>query len=802
MSIDLIEELAVLGVTTSVNAIKGTAYANIAAINAAKIANTLQQNTYLIPGNGNGLNVTVTGTGTTAVLSGSGSYPTYAELLADSAAGNLPIGAYYAIDADAMYAWNGVTLSPVDGATVVPLLPGTGNAAANSAAIQAALNGGGTVELFAQGPIYMAVMAEIPNHTTVVLGDGLELRQATSVPFCFFTNSHWNSTPLAVTSITSTIITGAVGLVVKRVQTVVTYSETPDVLAGDGILIKGDTTGYYNGIWEVGSVSGNAVTFYMSLGGSNAAPANGAGTMTATRSNINCRVTGRGKLNGEYISLNKTAANDYGDYAMMWNNCLNPVLDGGVKFYDTAKGGLMAANCQNPVSSGLEFNLNTAGDCVHYYGPMFGYPVIESLTGTSGDDGAVFDTACENGYTQWFPPNAGGSFYGGGRISRINLHHGGNSADVVLYCSGGLLADNGFRMFGTYTIEDIQQQLKNNSNTNGHMTNHAGFVIGGGYVPQNGGVEHVVLKNVTGSIILMNATGGNISVDSVTIDNHSNPVVGDYGGITVGDNMTIGKLTVIDSDYTNAIDGGSGNYITFLSTTFEVGTLNIIRPKINNLDTTYGYTLFGGFTANGGTLGSVVIDSPSLGNHCFLLGDSGFAPSGVVPVSIRDAYNLPSDAYPISPGTGSWDINVSGASATSPIFNFYGTNAINLSFSGIINTATSLFINVEANLTLINPENYLAPQRATPSTSGTVSTHNMAGYQRLIVAPAGTIAALTLDLPANPINGEVLEMTFTQAVTALTVSGGTMTGIGSGVAAGFGGKWIYSAADTKWLMFS
>jgi hypothetical protein len=332
------------------------------------------------------------------------------------------------------------------------------------------------------------------------------------------------------------------------------------------------------------------------------------------------------------------------------------------------------------------------------------------------------------------------------------------------------------------------------------MNNHAGFTVGGGYVPQNGGVDNIVISNITGSCNLSNAGGGNITIGSVTVKNHSNPSYGDLTGLNVADNMTIGKITVIDPDFTNPL-GVTGSYVGFSSTTFNVGSLVIVRPRIVNLDATTNYSLFGGFTANGGTLGSIVIDNPSIGAHCKLIDNEAYAPTGIVSLTIRDAYNLPS-TNPVSLAAGSWDVKWIGGSASNPVFNFFGSDNITLSFSNISNTSAQLFQNVEANLTLINPENYLAPQRVTPSTSGTVSTYNMAGYQRLIVAPAGTIAALTLDLPANPINGEVLEMTFTQAVTALTVSGGTMTGIGSGVAAGFGGKWIYSASDSKWLMFS
>jgi hypothetical protein len=356
-------------------------------------------------------------------------------------------------------------------------------------------------------------------------------------------------------------------------------------------------------------------------------------------------------------------------------------------------------------------------------------------------------------------------------------------------------------MFGTYIIDDVQEALKNTVAESSYMNNHCGFSIGGGYVPQNGGVETIIASNIVGSIQLSNSGGGTITCGSITINSHANPSSGDLSGLSIGDNMTIGKLTIIDSNFTCPV-GVNTTYISFSDTTFNVGSLSIVRPTLSNVGAGTSYNLIGGFTANGGTLGSVVIDTPNLGAYCFLLNIGSYAPSGTVPVTIRDAYNLPNTNYPLTIATGSWDIKLFGGSASGSVCNFFGSDNIDFSWSGFSNTGSSLFANVEPNLTLINPENYSPTQRVTPVSGASIGLYNKAGYQRMIVAPAATIAALTLDLPANPINGEVLEMTFTQAVTALTVSGGTMTGIGSGVAAGFGGKWIYSASDSKWLMFS
>jgi len=60
-----------------------------------------------------------------------------------------------------------------------------------------------------------------------------------------------------------------------------------------------------------------------------------------------------------------------------------------------------------------------------------------------------------------------------------------------------------------------------------------------------------------------------------------------------------------------------------------------------------------------------------------------------------------------------------------------------------------------------------SPQVVVPVTTGTVA---MQSVRPLYVSPAGTIAALTVLLPANPLDGDVAEIGFGQIVTTLTVT--------------------------------
>lgn len=83
----------------------------------------------------------------------------------------------------------------------------------------------------------------------------------------------------------------------------------------------------------------------------------------------------------------------------------------------------------------------------------------------------------------------------------------------------------------------------------------------------------------------------------------------------------------------------------------------------------------------------------------------------------------------------------------------------------------------------------------TPSTGQTVT---LVKIQRNIVNPIGTIAALTIVLPSSPSNNDEVQVKFTQAVTAITYSGGTVVGGSSGAAAGYLLTLTYDSSTTSW----
>jgi hypothetical protein len=94
------------------------------------------------------------------------------------------------------------------------------------------------------------------------------------------------------------------------------------------------------------------------------------------------------------------------------------------------------------------------------------------------------------------------------------------------------------------------------------------------------------------------------------------------------------------------------------------------------------------------------------------------------------------------------------------------------------------------------------PQFSVPTAGGTVSPAATGSQIQVFINPAGTLATLTLTLPTGLIKGQTLYATFTQIITALTVtatnvdSKGKVTPTAAAVGDTFG--WVWDSASTKW----
>jgi hypothetical protein len=135
-------------------------------------------------------------------------------------------------------------------------------------------------------------------------------------------------------------------------------------------------------------------------------------------------------------------------------------------------------------------------------------------------------------------------------------------------------------------------------------------------------------------------------------------------------------------------------------------------------------------------------------------------------------------------------LNVSGTTYVIDTGNFeeggvYGQKLQNF-FSDIVASANGVAGGVQ-----VEPSpNYSAPLTGATVAMSTTTSNN-------IINPAGTLAALTVTLPATPVDGQVCRILFTQAVTALT-----MTGVTPGLSAAVAGTTYtlrYRTASATWF---
>ena len=94
-------------------------------------------------------------------------------------------------------------------------------------------------------------------------------------------------------------------------------------------------------------------------------------------------------------------------------------------------------------------------------------------------------------------------------------------------------------------------------------------------------------------------------------------------------------------------------------------------------------------------------------------------------------------------------------------------------------------------------------ERVVPTTGFTNTIANTTSYY--VIEPAGTLATGTLTMPASPVNEQVVTITSTQTITALTHSpntGQTLKGALTTIAANGNASWIYRTANTAWYRVS
>ena len=89
-------------------------------------------------------------------------------------------------------------------------------------------------------------------------------------------------------------------------------------------------------------------------------------------------------------------------------------------------------------------------------------------------------------------------------------------------------------------------------------------------------------------------------------------------------------------------------------------------------------------------------------------------------------------------------------------------------------------------------------QYAAPTTGGTVNISS-GGDVALILNPSGTLAALTVNFPSAPVDGDRIVIASSQIITALTMGNGAMVGTLTSLAVPGFAYFIFSTTAGKWF---
>lgn len=314
-------------------------------------------------------------------------------------------------------------------------------AQANTNILQAALNGRGFVKIPEKlGTVYFAPGAEsnaygvllVDDYTKLEIGAGTVLSQRPSpeVTVPLISNKYARTNKFTVTSITA----GAQDAQGKYTS-ITAVIPGNDFVAGQFILFKGDTTGFYNRVWEVQAVAGNNVTFH---GMAYAAFPNAAGVLIAYHANAFITVCGDGGISGAYNLTNGTIG-----YVNLCAVLFNKVRACAyrVRSLKSYQRGCQFVNFYDCEAGGGEqvISIESGAVGVQITGPGIGITVTKIYGGNADDKVAVltYDVTGAQFY------DADGTLNSGGNIDGVTIgelfDHGNSTRTVMTGADGGRL---------------------------------------------------------------------------------------------------------------------------------------------------------------------------------------------------------------------------------------------------------------------------------------------------------------------------------------------------------------------------
>lgn len=645
----------------------------------------------------------------------------------------------------------------------------TSVASINAALINAALSaaqaaGGGQVSLLIPGTYYVdgadTGILQIPDDTTLYLGPGVLLQGpagGVSAAKPVVVNSNWRSNRTSVTSITSS----TTGSAPFETTCTVLLSTSPASAfrVGGAILIKGDTTGFYNGVWRIASIStttnpNDTVTFKRY--GVSANPAAASGTLLAWPANINVSLTGPGAIDGASNTNNAGSLGDLGRMGCIFNKVGGLTID-QVQMRRWSKYGIYYGNVWGArITAGT---MQTQSDGVHAVGPIQSV-YVGGVFFNGGDDTIAF-TANNTGYTTYDLKDADGTKNSDGDMNDVEIDVqfiGTGGSRNVLIASGQGLTCRRFNVRGV--------KLTSWWSVSGNSV-----VLLDSPPAETGSYEDIYISNITGPmppntpVISIGASGTttnnirNLHISRIGQRGAGNGTTGLSSSILGSSNSTVNitGLTITDIDADVDLANAAANVRAFSfgggSGVWTVNGLQVsnvkLRPVAASATRSIALLYFGSTgTWDTAELANVIVQ----GNTSTLFAsDSSQAGTGRVLLTNctqdGDGTNAGQTGVILSGGRNT-DIFMSGVnclSAVSGCVLVYGGSGktFNINLTGvrcsnrlIVNSGTSHTFNVSESACFSTG----VPRSSGNITVGTTSTWNMQGLCPDIGVDVTTIA--------------------------------------------------------------
>jgi len=350
--------------------------------------------------------------------------PTATQMIGES------IGALAYTTDGGLYAWNGSSWSNsnlASGFISGLIVNSTTAASSNSLIINNALALQGLAIIPAGlGIIYFSGTLTIPSDTTFIVGKGTILTRTSlgGTAFVGLINQNYNSTVFNVSGTLSVV--GQPNATSTAILVTATISGGT-ITAPGYVIVKNDSTNYYNGVYKLVSTTATTVTWQMACTQGGSPPTSGS-SITIAQADANISIDVQGYFEGGYA--NNVVGINLNSMGIIMNKVGNlqvPTYNGG----GWTKYCFLLANTYFANFGTITVNNNSDG--IHLNSPNVGFN-LSTLRGRTSDDSFAI-TANNAGFTQYALPDDTGDT-DGVNIGVIDMDYAATAACAIYAYKG------------------------------------------------------------------------------------------------------------------------------------------------------------------------------------------------------------------------------------------------------------------------------------------------------------------------------------------------------------------------------